>query len=90
LLYYYSEIYNLSPLGPGIDSTYLVKTIFKNARGEVVKELPAKKRIRGGSSLVEIGQLYVGSLTPGIYQLEIQVIDNAKADTAIQRKNFLL
>jgi GWxTD domain-containing protein len=90
MLYYYNEIYHLSPLASGTDSNYTVHVLLQDAEGHIVQDLPEKNKIRRGQSLVEVGQINLAPLSSGLYRLLIQVIDPAVPDTALQIRNFLV
>jgi GWxTD domain-containing protein len=90
LMYYYNEIYNLSPLQRDTDSTYSVYISIHDLKGNLVQKLPEKKKQRKGSSLLELGQINISALSAGVYQLAIHVVDEAIPDTALQLRNFLL
>jgi GWxTD domain-containing protein len=89
-LYYYTEIYNLSDLQEGSDSCYTVTTIIKDNAGTVVKEMPAKRRIRKGMSVVEVGHMYVGTLISDSYHLQIIIRDNGNNDSISMTKPFFV
>jgi len=80
VLYYYTEIYNLSPFSHHTDSTYKVVVTVLDADQNLVKELSAKTRIRGGASLVEVDKCYIADLLSGYYQLQIEVTDHGTGD----------
>ncbi len=80
VLYYYTEIYNLSPLSYHTDSTYKVIVTVLDMDKKLVKELSAKTRIRGGSSLVDVDKCYIADLLSGYYQLQIEVTDNGTGE----------
>lgn len=89
-LYYYSEIYNLNILDEKLDSTYSVITMIKNQDGKVIEELPEKRKVRLGTSLVNVGEIFVGYLKSGAYDLEIKVIDNSNNASNIVVKRFYI
>jgi len=88
VVYYYAEIYNLSPLLPQRDSTYTVQVQLVDATGKVIKQGSAKSGIRVASALVEVGSFYAGSLPTGPYRFQLFVIDNAVKDTVGMEKPF--
>ncbi len=89
-LYYYTEIYNLSPMQANRDSTYSIQAIIRDANGKVVKKLPAKVKRRIGSAMVDIDKINVGNLLSGAYQLQLMAINNADADTFSRTKSFFV
>jgi GWxTD domain-containing protein len=88
VLFYYLEIYNLSPLKAGADSTYQVAILFRDAKGATFKELPPKTAVRKAQSLVDVGNLYMGAMPSGRYQMQVRVVDAAAKDTAIAVKSL--
>lgn len=90
ILYYYCEIYNLSPLKGSVDSTYIVNIKLLDMNQHVIRSLPPKIRKRQGSSAVEVGSAVVANLVSGTYVLYFDVIDVARADTVSQEKSFLI
>jgi hypothetical protein len=90
ILYYYVEIYNLSPLFSELDSTYTVQIFLKEINGKTVKEYPAKRRYRKESSVVELGKINIPPLIPNVYRLHLEVVDGARADTTSKEKAFIL
>jgi GWxTD domain-containing protein len=90
ILYYYSEIYNLNVLYENTDSTYSVESFIKGQDEQIIKELPAKNNIRLGTSLVNVGQAYVGDLRSGAYDLEMNVTDNSNGENSRIVKRFYL
>lgn len=90
LMYYYSEIYNLSPYSENTDSTYTVNVSVQNSDGETIKQLPARTNKRAGRALVNIGAVNVASLHSGAYRLIMEVIDQALPDTVVREKNFFV
>lgn len=88
ILYYYLEIYGLSPLQSGADSTYSVSAVLLDKNGRFIRTVRDKIRKRTGSSLVEVGNVHVGGLSTDAYALQISVRDHAAADTASVRIFF--
>jgi GWxTD domain-containing protein len=80
ILYYYVEIYNLSPLSDGVDSTYAVKISILDAKENSVKSLEPINGIRRGASLIEIRNVYIGDLVSNTYQLRLDVTDGASGE----------
>ncbi|MDX1700674.1 MAG: GWxTD domain-containing protein [Melioribacteraceae bacterium] len=90
VLYYYSEIYGLNKMDDQSDSSYSVISNIRGQQGEILKELPVKKNLRLGSSLVNVGQTFVGSLKSGAYDLELKVIDHSTGDSNKILKRFYI
>lgn len=88
ILYYYDEIYNLSPLETDKDSSYTVQIAVLDSKGNVVKEQPSKIKIRAGTSVVEVGKVNVAGLTSDNYTLQLSITDHAAEKTAIKEKFF--
>ena len=88
VLYYYMELYHLSPAATGTDSTYSVKVQIFNALGNPVVDLPVKTKIRRGSSLVEVGQTPISHLVSGSYRFHVETVDSGTSQTAVQDKGF--
>ncbi|MBN2417312.1 GWxTD domain-containing protein [bacterium] len=88
VLYYYCELYNLSPLQEGVDSTYQVTVTIKDTAAKTIRIQGPKTKKRAGKSLVEAGSLVVSNLMSDSYTIEIQVIDAARADTVVESKQF--
>ncbi len=86
VVYYYCEIYNLSPLLPLTDSTYTTQVQLVDASRKMVKQGPKKTGVRIASALVELGNLYVGSLPTGPYRFQVLVMDNATHDSVLLEK----
>lgn len=83
MLYFYCEIYNLSYAGKTDTSshTYQIKYDILTPLGDIAKSLPAKLKKKPGSSSVEVGAVYVGTLPDTLYQLRLSLLDN---DTGIK------
>ena len=88
ILYYYLEIYNLSPLLSGSDSTFSVTASIKSRSGDVIKTLPAKKKKRVASAVIEYGQTFIGSLFSGAYAIQVDVHDHGSDQTISAEKYF--
>jgi len=88
ILYYYLEIYGLSPLNDGIDSSYTVSIELQNDQGQRVRKMADKKKIRNASSLVEMGNMHVGALKTAAYSLNVGVVDHASNDSVSSRILF--
>lgn len=86
MIYYYAEIYNLSPLTPLIDSTYTTQVQLVDASGKVIKQGNKKSGVRIASALVELGNFYAGSIPTGPYRFQLLVVDNATKDTVLTEK----
>jgi len=85
MVYVYAEIYNLAYPS---DSTYSVHYRVLDGQGNLVKSLPARHKVAGGSRLVEVGGINVASLPGGSYYLQIEVIDHATQEQVAGRRKF--
>jgi GWxTD domain-containing protein len=90
LLYYYSEINNLSSMEAGRDSNYTVDVSIRDAQGKAVKSLPPKIKKRLGNSVLELGMVNVGSLNSGPYQISITAMDNGTGSSFSRSKDFFV
>lgn len=87
-LYYYCEIYNLSPLDSLSEPTYSVQALIKDTGGNVIRELPVKKKKRLAASLVEMDSISVENLSSGAYILQLVVHDDGRDLTVSNEKRF--
>ena len=90
ILFYYTEIYGLSPLEPGLDSSYTAVVLIRDHGGNEVKRNPARSKKRLGGSLVELGKMNVAGLRSGNYTLELRIRDHATNDTLATTKSFIV
>jgi GWxTD domain-containing protein len=90
ILYYYSEIYNLSSMEPGRDSSYVVAVSILDPQGNPVKTSPDKKKKRLGKSVVDVGSVNVIGLNSGPYEVQVTVKDGATGRTHTRKKDFFL
>lgn len=81
ILYYYLEIYGLSPLKALSDSSYTVIADVLDQNGKQIQAISDKRRMRNASSLVELGNVRIGGLSTGTYGLRVQVIDPSAGDS---------
>jgi hypothetical protein len=81
LLYFYSEIYNLS-LGEG---TYTTRYYVIDARGKIYKRLPPKTKRKPGTTSVEVGGISVVAFPAGKYTLRLEITDEADGRRAVRR-----
>ncbi|MCG8607220.1 GWxTD domain-containing protein, partial [bacterium] len=87
ILYFYSEIYNLSD---DSDSTYIVQYFIEDHEQKVQKSFPTRSRQLKGTSVVEVGGLNIVSFPAGVYDLKIMVTDNADQQQASKSKRFYI
>jgi GWxTD domain-containing protein len=88
VLYYYVEIYNLSALETGHDSTYTVKTNIKDINNEIIDISDPEIKRRMDSNLVHVGREKLLSPFSSNLLLELVVTDNATGDSVVQTKRF--
>lgn len=88
ILYYYSEIYNLSPTTAGEDSNYSIVVSVIDDKGNITKENTPITKKRLAESIAQIGQIQVSDLISGVYNLRLEVTDLATGKTASQEKSF--
>ena len=86
ILYYYIEIYNLSPFGDA-DSTYSILARIEDGE-QIIRQLAKKKSNRSSCSIVDAGSCLVSNLSSGTYSLVVDVVDEATADTVSKAKTF--
>jgi GWxTD domain-containing protein len=86
--YYYAELYGLSPLAAGTDSTVAVSVSIFDSQDRIAVPASPRRMRRAGASLVEAGGLPVGSLRTGTYRLRVAVSDPATGDSAFADKTF--
>ncbi len=84
LLYFYSEIYNLS-LGEG---TYTTRYCVIDAQGKIYKRLPPKTKRKPGTTSVEVGGISVVAFPAGKYTLRLEITDEANGQRAVSEKQF--
>ncbi len=87
-VYFYCEIYQLSPLEQGRDSTYSVTTGVFNQNQMLVKTLPKRIRPRISQAVVEYGQIDISDLPTGKYELKIIVKDHGRQTEKSRKKMF--
>jgi GWxTD domain-containing protein len=86
--YYYVEMYGLSPLAAGTDSTVTVSVSIRDSQDRPAVPAAPRRMQRAGASLVDVSGLQVGSLRTGTYRLRVDVADNAKHDSVSTEKTF--
>ncbi|MFQ5864275.1 MAG: GWxTD domain-containing protein, partial [bacterium] len=84
MLYFYSEIYNLSKSAYKVDYTIL------DSQRNAFRTYPTKIRKKSGTALVEVGGVNVVTLPTGRYLLELKVTDLGNSSQASQRKKFYI
>jgi GWxTD domain-containing protein len=89
MLYFYAEVYNLS-LESDQSSTYTTQYSILDEQGEVIKEYPSKPLPKPGISSVIMSGLNVVTLPLGVYTFQVKVVDDATAQEAVSRRNFVV
>jgi GWxTD domain-containing protein len=90
ILYYYSEINNLSRMTAGADSSYTVDVLVLDEKGNTVKSLPSKTKKRLGTSVLELGMVNVLTLNSGPYRLSVTARDNGTGASFSRTKDFFV
>ncbi len=88
LLYFYSEIYHLSPIVAGEDSNYSLVLSVLDANGNLVKENTPVVKKRKATSAVYVGQIQVSDLYSGVYNLKLDVTDTGTGESVSRTKSF--
>jgi len=89
LIYSFVEVYNLK-VDPGKPSNYLVKYDIADLNGKVVVSSDWRSRKKPGTSAVEINNLSIAGLPGGLYDLIIEVNDEATQKTVKKIKRFYI
>lgn len=90
ILFYYSEIYNLSYSGENDTTSYVVQSRILNGQKQIVKENPPKTKKKKGNSAVELGRINTASIRSGSYLLELEAIDLANNQKISELKKFFI
>ncbi|MBN1895740.1 hypothetical protein JW906_14705 [bacterium] len=88
VLFYYMEIYHLSGRSAGEDSTYEVGCSIRTLSDSLVKVIPAKRKMRAGRFLVEVGRVAVSNLKTGAYRIVLEISDPGQGRSARREKWF--
>ncbi|MBN2031362.1 GWxTD domain-containing protein [bacterium] len=88
ILYFYSEIYHLSPIVAGEDSNYSMVLSVLDANGNIVKENAPVVKKRTTTSAVYVGQIQVSDLYSGVYNLKLDVTDTGTGKSVSRTKSF--
>jgi GWxTD domain-containing protein len=88
LLYFYAEIYNLSPSAK--DSLYSVNYAVLDSSGNVFKDYGEYPKVKPGNSAAIASGLNIASLPMGKYQLRLTVTDPSRNQTAQSQKTFFI
>jgi GWxTD domain-containing protein len=85
VLYFYSEIYNLSTQP---EATYTIQYNILDAKGSTVQSFPSRERPVKAASLVEVGGLNVVQLATGNFNFELRIKDNFSGAEIVKRRPF--
>ncbi len=88
ILYYYSEIYHLSPIVAGEDSNYSITLSVLDGNGNLIKENAPIVNKRTTPSVVHVGQLQVSDIYSGVYNLRLDVTDAGTGEIVSRTKSF--
>jgi GWxTD domain-containing protein len=88
LLYFYAEIYNLSPSTN--DSLYAVNYTVLDSSGNVFKDYGEYPKVKPGNSAAIASGLNITVLPMGKYQLQLTVNDPSRNQTAQKKKTFFI
>ena len=88
LLFFYAEIYNLSPTAK--DSLYAVNYAVLDSSGNVCKDYGEYPKVKPGHSAAIASGLNIASLPMGKYQLQLTVTDPSRNQTAQKKKTFFI
>jgi len=84
VLYFYGEVYYLSP----DEDTYTVQYTVLDHTGEVYKRFSPKVRVTPGENSVEVGGISVAAFPRGDYTLRVEVLDRVGGRRAASEKTF--
>lgn len=84
MLYFYGEIYHLSP----DEDTYTVRYTVLDHNGEVYKRFSPKHRAVPGASSVEVGGISVAAFPQGDYALRVEVLDRVGGRCVAAERTF--
>jgi len=87
MLYFYTEIYNLS--FPS-DSSYSTHYRIIDGESREVKILPSKRRQIAGAKLVEVGGFNIITMKSGSYSFDVRVVDHTTGAEASRRHKFFV
>lgn len=90
ILFYYSEIYNLSYAGENDTTSYSVQCRILNGQKQLIKANPLKTKRKRGTSAVELGRINTASISSGSYILELEAIDLANNQKFTEQKKFFI
>lgn len=86
MLYYFAEIYNLSPS----EEDYVVNRLILDDAQNEIRRLPRKSRSKVGASVVEVDGFSVASLQSGMYYLKLIVEDEGIGASAESQAKFFV
>lgn len=89
VVYYYTEIYNLD-YDANKPGEYLVQCHITDIDGNIVKQLPEKKKPKPGNSAVLVDGFNIITLPSNTYFLNIEVTDLGTHQSVKQKKRFVI
>lgn len=89
LLYFYAELYNLAP-GSGEGGDFEVKVTLRDNYGYDVREYPARRRHKPGTTAVLMDMINIAGITGGSYEVNVTVEDLATGNKSNATKEFLV
>ncbi len=87
-IYWYCEIYNLSPPAAGAKGTFRLDYSVLDSSGKAVQEVSGEVREKPGRSVVEVGGISVAGLAPGRYRLRLKAHDLDSKLEAVREGTF--
>lgn len=86
MLYYFAEVYNLSPS----EGDYIVNRLILDDTQNEIRRLPCKTRPKVGTSVVDVDGFSVASLQSGMYYLKLVVEDREAGASAESQVKFFV
>lgn len=87
MLYAFCEVYHLG-YSETASGSYRVRYSIMDLNGKELNALDWKTKLKPGDSAVEIEGINITSLSSGIYDLKIEVIDDQTGDKALASRRF--
>jgi GWxTD domain-containing protein len=90
MLYFYVEVYNLLYEASEEPTEYTIKYLVLDGNGQKVKEWPVRKKMKPGSSAVEVGGVNIISIRSGTYHFIVEVTDLENDVITYAQKKFYI
>jgi GWxTD domain-containing protein len=90
ILYFYCEIYNLKKPASATEASYTLTSQIVDLQGGTIKKISEKTRKLKNQNVVEINKTLVSSLVSGMYELRIEVVNNATQEKVARVKRFIV